>query len=125
TLGRTDEAEAVARDVSRDAPEDDLVPQVLWRATLGRVLARRGRLDQARPLAAEALRLTNDVEFPDLRVAALGAAADVAEAEGRRDDARRGLETARAIMAAKENVAAVAILDAELSRRLPLLPQKE
>jgi class 3 adenylate cyclase/tetratricopeptide (TPR) repeat protein len=114
TLGQTDEAEELAREIARSAPEDDLMPQVLWRTTLGRALAWRGELEDAARLAAEAVSLTDGIDFPDLRVAALEGAAEVEVARGRADEARALLEEARAIMAAKGNVVAMERLDAEL-----------
>ncbi len=115
TLGRWEEAEALARAVAEAAPEDDLMPQVQWRSALGRVLAQRGELEEAERLMGESLRLSDEVESPDLRVAVLAAAAEVESARGRAGEARRLLETARGIMEAKGNVVALERLEAQLA----------
>jgi len=119
TQGRWDEAEALAREVSESALESALGPQALSRATLGRVLARRDEFEDAERLVGEALRLTNGVEYPDLRVATLAAAAEVAEAQGLASEARRLLEEAQATMKAKGNLVALERLDAALAQPVP------
>jgi DNA-binding SARP family transcriptional activator/class 3 adenylate cyclase len=115
TLGHGDEAEALARGLAGSAPADDLIPQVLRRTALARVLARRNELQEARELATEALVLTEGIEFPDLRVAALAAAAEVETGQGRPEPARGLLAEARRIMEAKGNLAAVRALDSAAS----------
>jgi class 3 adenylate cyclase/DNA-binding SARP family transcriptional activator len=117
TLGRLDEAEALARELAGSAPEDDLMPQALWRSTLGRVLAARGELEEAERLLGESLRLTEGVESPDLRAAVLAGAAEVEAAQGRAKDAGRRLEEALLLMEAKGNVVAVRRLEAALAVR--------
>ena len=107
TLGRLDEAEALAREAAGSAPEDDLGTQAVWRSALGRVLAHRDEPDEAGRLVDEALALTDGVEFPYVRVTALAAAAEVASSCGRSDDARVLLEEARLVASAKGNVAAL------------------
>ncbi len=82
-LDRLDEAEALTAEVEATAPDDDFFPQVLRRTVSGRLHARRGRLDEARRPIAEAVSMTDDVDFPELRVSALLAAGEVAAAEGR------------------------------------------
>ncbi len=107
-LGRYDEAEVEARKVAAEAPEEDLVAQVLWRSALSRALGRRGSAAEAEALAAQSLALSAGVEFPFLRVASLTAAAEVEAAAGRVSVARRLLDEGRGIMGAKGNVAEVA-----------------
>ncbi len=114
-LGRFEEAEALSREVQRAAEHDDLAPQVRWRTTLGRILVARQELDEADVLLREAVELTDEVEFPDYRVAALVAAAEGFEARGKAEQARRLLTDARGLMAEKGNVVAVAQFDAALA----------
>ncbi len=64
TLGRLEEAEALARDAAEVATDDHLETQVAWRRALGRVLLQRGDLAEAERLVGEALRLTDAVEYP-------------------------------------------------------------
>jgi class 3 adenylate cyclase/tetratricopeptide (TPR) repeat protein len=108
--GREDEAEAVAAVVTAAASPDDIVPQVLWRSAACRVLARRGDAEGSAGLAAEALTLTEDVEFPFLQATALTAAAEAEAVSGRPVEARRLLEDARTLMAEKGNLPEVARL---------------
>jgi DNA-binding SARP family transcriptional activator/class 3 adenylate cyclase len=99
-LGRDEEAEALLAEVEDAVEPDDLAPQVLRRAALARVLAHRDEPERARDVAAEALRLTEAVDFPDLRARALLAAADVTGDLG-------FLEEAGRVYRAKGNVAAL------------------
>ncbi len=106
-LGRSDEAEAEAREVAGQATEDDLTTQVLWRAALARALARRGLMAEAREPARQALELSADMQFPFVQVAALTAAA-----EADAGDPARLLGQAREIMGAKGNRVELARLEA-------------
>lgn len=106
-VDRLDEAEALAHEAAEAAPADDLGTQALWRSALGRVLARRDALEEATRLVDEALAITEDVEFPHVRVAALAAAAEVASAGGRADDARLLIQQACRVASEKGNVAAL------------------
>ena len=110
TVGRWGEADELARSVAEAASADDLVPQVLWRSSLVRASAVHGEHPDAAVLAAEALELTEGVEFPSLRVAALAAAAELAAAQGRPRAAARLLGDAHGLMAAKGNAVAAARL---------------
>jgi DNA-binding SARP family transcriptional activator len=104
TLDRLEEAEALAREAAESAPEDDVGTQAVWRSALGRVLIRRDALEEAGSLVDEAVRLTDGVEFPSVRIAALAAAAQVASAQGRGADAQRLVAEAQDVAAAKGNV---------------------
>jgi class 3 adenylate cyclase/tetratricopeptide (TPR) repeat protein len=104
SLGELSDAQALADEVSRTAPADDLIPQVLWRTVSARVLARRGAVAEAWTHAEAALRLSDEVEFPHIRVAALTAAAEVAAARGHTADAGTQLDLARRLLAEKGNV---------------------
>lgn len=111
-LGRSDEAEAQARDVAEEATEDDLITQVLWRTALARALAHRGLMASARKPAEQALELSAGMQFPFVQVAALTAAA-----EADAGDPGRLLDEARKIMDAKGNRAELARLES-LSAKL-------
>jgi tetratricopeptide (TPR) repeat protein len=114
--GRHDDAERLAREVAAEAGATDLVAQVLWRSTLARVLAQRDDVAEAERLLEEARALTDAADFPDLRAGVLVASAEVADTAGRMRDARRLLGDARALYAAKGNVAAVAAVDSRLTQ---------
>ena len=109
--GRYDEAEEVSR-ISEDAPESDVVTQVLWRTARARAIVHRDR-KTAEALAREALATAQATDYPDLEARALLSVAEVVgpgeEASGLREDARRLYE-------AKGNVAAVTRLSAAPSR---------
>jgi hypothetical protein len=90
--------------------------QVVWRTALARVLVRRGEAGAAQGLVREALDLSDGIDFPEVRLAALSAAAEVAEADGRAVDSRRLLEEARDLMAAKGNLVVLDRLEAALAQ---------
>jgi ATP/maltotriose-dependent transcriptional regulator MalT len=115
SLGRFEEAEELVRQIAAEAPEHDLIAQVLWRCTLSRVRAREGCAQEAVKLAAEARRLLADAEFPQLAIAALTAAAEAAAAADARPEAGRLLAEARQVASAKGAAASLARLDAVLS----------
>jgi class 3 adenylate cyclase/predicted ATPase len=115
TLGRLDEAEALAREAADSATADHLETQVAWRRALGRVLAGQGELEDAHQLVREALELTEAVEYPDLRADALTAVAEVELARGQSVEAQRLLEEARQVMQAKGNVVRLRSIEAALA----------
>jgi tetratricopeptide (TPR) repeat protein len=114
-LGRLEEAEELAQRIAAEAPEHDLIAQVLWRCTLSRVRARGGSAQKAVELAAEARRLLADAEFPQLAIAAFTAAAEAAAAADEMPEAERLLAEARQVAQAKGAAASLAQLDAVLS----------
>ena len=114
-LGRIDEAAQLAQLVAAQAPDHDLIAQVLWRCTLARVRARDGSAPEASQLAREARRLLADAEFPQLELSALTASAEAAAASGDRAQAERLLDRAREVAAAKGAVASLAQLETVLS----------
>ena len=64
--GRVDEAEELAQLSAQLAAPGDLLTQVLWRGVQARVLARRGRLEDAEALAREAVALAGADGLPRL-----------------------------------------------------------
>ena len=109
--GRYNEAEEASR-ISENAPESDVVTQVLWRTARARAIAHRDR-KTAEALAREALAMAQATDYPDLEARALLSVAEVVgageEASGLRENARRLYEE-------KGNVAAVTRLAAAPSR---------
>jgi class 3 adenylate cyclase/DNA-binding SARP family transcriptional activator len=112
--GRDDEAEALAASI--EAADHDVVPQVLLRSVRARVLARAGARAEAESLAREAEALAAATDFADLRAGVLLTLAEVA------DDPRPHLEAARAVYAAKGNVAAAAAVSLRLGGRDRVAP---
>jgi hypothetical protein len=107
-----EEAEALARQVDAEALSHDLIAQVLWRCALARVRAREGSAQEAGELASEARLLVADAEFPQLKIAVLTVAAEVAAADGDDAEAERLLAEARQAAEAKGAVASLAQLAA-------------
>jgi class 3 adenylate cyclase/tetratricopeptide (TPR) repeat protein len=64
SLGRYEEAETWARRAADTGASDDAITQLMSRQVLAKVAARRGRFEQARTAAAEALALADGMEAP-------------------------------------------------------------
>jgi tetratricopeptide (TPR) repeat protein len=111
-LGQLEEAEELARRVAAEAPDHDLLAQVLWRGAVARVRARAGSAEEGVKLATEARRVLADAEFPQLAIGALTAGAEAAAAADDGDEAERLLQEARQIAEAKGAVANLAQLEA-------------
>ena len=58
-LDRYEEAEALAREAAEASGGSNLELEVRWRGVLARLLAKRGELEQARRLVAEAMALSD------------------------------------------------------------------
>jgi class 3 adenylate cyclase/tetratricopeptide (TPR) repeat protein len=101
-LGRDDEAvECVER--GRDtSPNDEPLPQMLWRQVRGKVLARRGELEEGERLAREAVALAAETDMLNAHADALIDLAEVLTLAGQ--DARAELEQALALYERKGNL---------------------
>jgi tetratricopeptide (TPR) repeat protein len=106
--GRHDEADEFTSISERLAAADDISSQFLWRTVRGRVLAGRGRFDDAEALVREALELIGRAEEPDSKAGVLADLGEVLAAAGRRDEAQGAFETAASIFEAKGNVVSAA-----------------
>ena len=95
-LGDDDEAERMTEVAEECAGEDDLFSQIKWRAVRAKVLARRGALDVAVPLAVDAAERAASTDALDMSASARLDLAEVLRAAG--DDA----EAAAAAAAAAE-----------------------
>jgi class 3 adenylate cyclase/tetratricopeptide (TPR) repeat protein len=65
--GRLDEAEALARESSELAADDDLMSQSCLRSVRAKILARRGEHEEARRLAREAVAIVERTDWLDHR----------------------------------------------------------
>ena len=101
--GEFAEAERVAERTRSFAAADDVDAQVLWRSSLSRCYAARGRTDEAVSLANEAVALTDGVAAPILRAEALTDLAVVLAAADRVEDARARFAEALAMHEVKGN----------------------
>jgi tetratricopeptide (TPR) repeat protein len=85
-----DGADRFAHVCEEVAAPDDVLSQFLWRSVRGRVLARRGDLEEGARLVTEALRLVEQGDQLDMQG---GAWLDVAEVQERRGDLERALDS--------------------------------
>jgi len=115
--GRYDEVEEYTRFSEETAGSDDLVTQVVWRATQAVVLAHRSEPEQAERFAAEATRMAEETDFLDLQAGALLSLAEVLRLAGRGDEAATAAERARATHERKGNLVAAGQAAEALSAR--------
>jgi class 3 adenylate cyclase/tetratricopeptide (TPR) repeat protein len=112
-----EEAEKLGDECRELATPDDVYSQALWRCVRGRVLARRGLLDEAEDVLREALDV---LEPTDATLFKLGAHLDHAEmliAAGRPSEARQAYDAARELAETKGGV----VMLADVLRRLEQL----
>jgi class 3 adenylate cyclase/tetratricopeptide (TPR) repeat protein len=101
-LGRDDEAEQWLERGRETAPSEERLPQMLSRQARGKVLARRGELQEGERLAREAVALAEETDMLNAHADAL---LDLAEVLGLADqDARPELEQAVALYERKGNL---------------------
>jgi len=86
--GRIDEADALAAEAEREAPEDDLEAQVAWRSIRAVAAARRGNAAFAEELAREAAARAAASDFVLMRAETSETLAEVLSLAGRDGEAR-------------------------------------
>ncbi|HEY1358843.1 MAG TPA: hypothetical protein VGF21_11110, partial [Thermoleophilaceae bacterium] len=89
------------------APTGDVSSQMLWRQVRARILARRGRQEQADELAREAVALAEQTDMLNYHANALADLAEVEVAAGRAEDGRACLEQAMNLYVQKGNLVAL------------------
>ncbi len=107
-LGRLDEVlelTALGRD---ESSPDDLHTQIQWRGPRAKVLARRGKTEEAEQLAREGVDLAGPTDFLNVRATALLDLAEVMLADGRADEAAVVVAAAAALFEQKGNVVGLA-----------------
>jgi class 3 adenylate cyclase/tetratricopeptide (TPR) repeat protein len=87
-LDELDEAERYTRISESSADPTDLSSQIAWRSVRAKVVARRGRFDEAERLARDAVTLSEGTDFLDESGDALSDLAEVLVMAGRHDEAR-------------------------------------
>ena len=102
--GRPDEALDLAALAEELAAEDDVISQVFWRSVRAKVLAQRGRAEEALPLAEQAVELIRGTDSPVTLARTLVDLAEVQSLAERPDEAREALTEAAALLERKENV---------------------
>ena len=100
-LGDLDEAEELSHVSEEACDSDDIVSQIQWRGVRSKVLVRRGKLDGAITLAGQAVALTADIDFWELRSDALANLGEVYEVAERTGDAVNALRRALEVLEAK------------------------
>jgi class 3 adenylate cyclase/tetratricopeptide (TPR) repeat protein len=92
--GRYDEAERLAESSMESAGTDDVYSQALLRSVRAKVLARRGRDEEAEVMARGSSALADETDFLHLRWYALVSLAEVLSLAGRGDEAKSVVEQA-------------------------------
>ena len=103
-LGRDDEAEQWL-ERGRETPSEERLPQMLWRQVRGKVLARRGELEEGERLAREAVALAEESDMLNAHADALLDLAEVLTLASQ--DARPELDRALALYERKGNLVMV------------------
>ena len=101
-LGRDDEAERWLERGRETAPSDERLPQMLSRQVRGKLLARRGELEEGERLAREAVALAAETDMLNAHADALLDLAEVIELADQ--DARTEIGQALALYEQKGNV---------------------
>lgn len=103
---RYDDAEAMSRKAEELADDDDIASQALWRSARAKVLARRGRNEEALRLGWEAVELIGRTDAHVTRAETLVDFAEVLRLSERQGEAETALDEAVALLDAKGNVVA-------------------
>jgi tetratricopeptide (TPR) repeat protein len=101
-LGRDNEAEQWLERGRETAPSEEPLPQMLWCQVLGKLLARRGELEEGERLVREAVALAAETDMLNAHADALVDLAEVLAHAGR--NARAELEQALALYERKGNL---------------------
>ena len=99
--GRYDEAEEVVTVGEETAGSEDAYSQALLRSVRAKALARRGRAEDAEPLAREAIAFLEPTDFLFMQAFAQTSLGEVLLLTGRRDEAEAELGAAAALAEAK------------------------
>jgi tetratricopeptide (TPR) repeat protein len=101
-LGRDDEAELWVERGRETAQSEERLPQMLWRQVRGKVLARRGELEEGERLVREAVALAEETDMLNAHADALIDLADVLALAAQ--DPRAELDRALALYERKGNL---------------------
>jgi ATP/maltotriose-dependent transcriptional regulator MalT len=102
--GRHEEARELTVESESVAAPEDVASQSLWRSVRAKLLALRGRVEEAEALAKEAVRLIGETDNTEDLANALMDLAEVYTIAGRREEARAALASAEASFASKGDV---------------------
>jgi len=104
--GRYEDADAMSSRAEELAGDDDIASQALWRSARAKVLARRGRNEEALRLAWEAVELIGRTDAHVTKAETLVDLAEVLRLTDREGEAEAALDEAVALLDAKGNVVA-------------------
>jgi class 3 adenylate cyclase/tetratricopeptide (TPR) repeat protein len=105
--GRLEEAESFVRVSEETAGSDDTYSQPLLRSVRAKVLARRGRTDEAEQLVREAIAITKPTDFLFLKGTVLRSFAEILTMLGRHDEAEAALVEAIGMCEQKGDIVGV------------------
>jgi class 3 adenylate cyclase/tetratricopeptide (TPR) repeat protein len=114
--GRDEEAMQQTRECERLAPQSHRDAQIKWRAIRALLLARRGELDTAERMAAEAIAMTADWQQDDSTAEVEADLAHVLRLAGKDDESRQAAERALARYRRKGNLVGARRVEAFLGR---------
>ena len=104
TLGRYEDAVALADESVEAGGGDDVATQTMSRCARGKALAAQGELEAAEELLREADDLAATTEFPNLQATALLSLAEVLAEAGKTEEAAAAATQAEEILTIKGNV---------------------
>jgi class 3 adenylate cyclase/tetratricopeptide (TPR) repeat protein len=110
-LGRDDEAWQLTEKAEEAGAADDVMTQMQIRQVRGKLLARRGELDDAERLAREAVALGEPTDALEAKANSLRDLAVVLAAAGKRDEALPALAEAQALYQEKGHTVGVARIE--------------
>jgi tetratricopeptide (TPR) repeat protein len=116
---RLDDALLLTVEAEQEADADDRSAQFLWRAIRAGVLARRGRLDEAMRLSADAVALVEQTDWLTDYADVLMARAEVLTASGEQAAADATMQAALELYERKGNIVAADRVRKQSHRRAP------
>jgi class 3 adenylate cyclase/tetratricopeptide (TPR) repeat protein len=117
--GRAEEAWEFTREAEDAASEDDLSAQVVWRGVRSRLLARAGRIPDAKRLSAHAVELAARTDWLSDHADALIAYAEVLGLAGEAEEAARAIQEAIALYERKGNMVGMRRAQSLLAAQVP------
>jgi class 3 adenylate cyclase/tetratricopeptide (TPR) repeat protein len=117
--GRAEEAWAFTREAENAASEDDLSAQVVWRGVRARLLARAGRIGEAKRLSAHAVELAGRTDWLTDHADALIAHAEVLRLAGEAEEVARAIQKAIVLYDRKGNMVGIRRARSLLAAQVP------
>jgi class 3 adenylate cyclase/tetratricopeptide (TPR) repeat protein len=122
-LDRLEEADAWAGRAAELGSSDDAITQMLWRQVRSKVLARRGKVDEAERLAREAVAVSEKTDFLNEQGDVYADLAEVLLLAGKADEAAAALAQALARYERKGNLVSTRRAQARLAELQDAAPR--